>query len=68
MKLKVSRSLKMMRGAAIRTRKLARDMLLFWKRIDKERWYSSFLLYYTLVVSRVLLKCVSMHALSVGMR
>ncbi|KAG7027645.1 DNA helicase INO80, partial [Cucurbita argyrosperma subsp. argyrosperma] len=30
------RSLKMMRGAAIRTRKLARDMLLFWKRIDKE--------------------------------
>ncbi|XP_022925143.1 DNA helicase INO80-like isoform X2 [Cucurbita moschata] len=35
-KMKVSRSLKMMRGAAIRTRKLARDMLLFWKRIDKE--------------------------------
>ncbi|KAM1255650.1 hypothetical protein ACFX1Q_029898 [Malus domestica] len=35
-KLKVSRSLKLMRGAAIRTRKLARDMLLFWKRIDKE--------------------------------
>ncbi|XP_038720061.1 chromatin-remodeling ATPase INO80-like [Tripterygium wilfordii] len=35
-KLKVSRSLKLMRGAAIRTRKLARDMLLFWKRVDKE--------------------------------
>lgn len=35
-KMKVSRSLKLMRGAAIRTRKLARDMLLFWKRIDKE--------------------------------
>ncbi|RXI04738.1 hypothetical protein DVH24_039012 [Malus domestica] len=35
-KVKVSRSLKLMRGAAIRTRKLARDMLLFWKRIDKE--------------------------------
>ncbi|KAJ4824645.1 putative DNA helicase ino80 [Turnera subulata] len=35
-KLKVSRSLKLMRGATIRTRKLARDMLLFWKRIDKE--------------------------------
>lgn len=34
--MKVSRSLKLMRGAAIRTRKLARDMLLFWKRIDKE--------------------------------
>ncbi|XP_077252538.1 DNA helicase INO80-like protein isoform X2 [Tasmannia lanceolata] len=36
-KLKVSRSLKLMRGAAIRTRKLARDMLVFWKRIDKEQ-------------------------------
>ena len=35
-KLKVSRSLKIMRGAAFRTRKLARDMLLFWKRVDKE--------------------------------
>lgn len=35
-KVKVSRSLKLMRGAAIRTRKLARDMLVFWKRVDKE--------------------------------
>jgi len=35
-KMKVSRSLKLMRGAAIRTRKLARDMVLFWKRVDKE--------------------------------
>ncbi|XAR69491.1 DNA helicase [Bertholletia excelsa] len=35
-KLKVSRSLKLMRGAAIRTRKMARDMLVFWKRVDKE--------------------------------
>ncbi|XP_052173015.1 chromatin-remodeling ATPase INO80 isoform X2 [Diospyros lotus] len=35
-KMKVSRSHKLMRGAAIRTRKLARDMLLFWKRVDKE--------------------------------
>ncbi|KAI7739904.1 hypothetical protein M8C21_011145 [Ambrosia artemisiifolia] len=35
-KMKVSRSLKLMRGASIRTRKLARDMLVFWKRIDKE--------------------------------
>ncbi|KAM7257338.1 hypothetical protein ACFE04_013079 [Oxalis oulophora] len=35
-KMKVSRSLKLMRGAPIRTRKLARDMLLFWKRVDKE--------------------------------
>lgn len=35
-KLKVSRSLKLMRGAAIRTRKLARDMVIFWKRVDKE--------------------------------
>lgn len=34
--MKVSRSLKVTRGAAIRTRKLARDMLLLWKRIDKE--------------------------------
>ncbi|XP_072977502.1 chromatin-remodeling ATPase INO80 isoform X1 [Typha angustifolia] len=36
-KLKVSRSFKLMRGAAIRTRKLARDMLIFWKRVDKEQ-------------------------------
>lgn len=36
-KLKVSRSIKLMRGASIRTRKLARDMLVFWKRIDKEQ-------------------------------
>ncbi|KAL6902098.1 hypothetical protein ACP4OV_004974 [Aristida adscensionis] len=36
-KLKVSRSLKLMRCAAIRTRKLARDMSLFWKRVDKEQ-------------------------------
>ncbi|KAJ0699931.1 putative DNA helicase chromatin remodeling SNF2 family [Helianthus annuus] len=35
-KMKVSRSLKLMRGASLRTRKLARDMLVFWKRIDKE--------------------------------
>ncbi|CAH9068725.1 unnamed protein product [Cuscuta epithymum] len=35
-KLKVGRSLKIMRGAGIRTRKLARDMLVFWKRVDKE--------------------------------
>ncbi|KAF5194649.1 Chromatin-remodeling atpase ino80 [Thalictrum thalictroides] len=36
-KFKVSRSIKLMRGAALRTRKLARDMLAFWKRIDKEQ-------------------------------
>ncbi|OVA07298.1 SNF2-related [Macleaya cordata] len=36
-KLKVSRSVRLMRGAAIRTRKLARDMLVFWKRVDKEQ-------------------------------
>ncbi|CAI9099819.1 OLC1v1036698C1 [Oldenlandia corymbosa var. corymbosa] len=35
-KLKVSRSLKWMRGAGLRSRKLARDMLVFWKRVDKE--------------------------------
>ncbi|CAA0829860.1 DNA helicase INO80 [Striga hermonthica] len=35
-KMKVSRSLKLMRGAAIRTRRMARDMLVLWKRIDKE--------------------------------
>ncbi|KAL3819763.1 hypothetical protein ACJIZ3_005668 [Penstemon smallii] len=35
-KMKVSRSLKLMRNAALRTRKLARDMLVFWKRVDKE--------------------------------
>ncbi|KAJ3683791.1 hypothetical protein LUZ60_014018 [Juncus effusus] len=36
-KLKATRSLKLMRSAAIRTRKLARDMLIFWKRVDKEQ-------------------------------
>ncbi|XP_026425969.1 chromatin-remodeling ATPase INO80-like isoform X1 [Papaver somniferum] len=36
-KLKVSRSLKVMRGAAARTRKLARDMLVFWRKVDKEQ-------------------------------
>ncbi|XP_027348851.1 chromatin-remodeling ATPase INO80-like isoform X2 [Abrus precatorius] len=35
-RMKVSRSLKWTRTAGMRTRKLARDMLLFWKRIDKE--------------------------------
>ncbi|KAK6945255.1 DBINO domain [Dillenia turbinata] len=35
-KNKVSRSLRLMRGASIRTRKLARDVLVFWKRVDKE--------------------------------
>lgn len=34
--MKVSRSLKWTRTASMRTRKLARDMLLFWKRIEKE--------------------------------
>uniref|UniRef100_A0A2P2MVL9 DNA helicase INO80 isoform X1 n=1 Tax=Rhizophora mucronata TaxID=61149 RepID=A0A2P2MVL9_RHIMU len=34
--MKASKSLKLMRSAVIRTRKLARDMLLFWKRVDKE--------------------------------
>lgn len=34
--MKVSRSLKWTRNASMRTRKLSRDMLLFWKRIDKE--------------------------------
>lgn len=41
--MKISRSLKLMRGAAIRTRKLARDMQLFWKRVDKEMVYFCFL-------------------------
>lgn len=36
-KMKVSRSLKLMKTAAIRTRKLARDMLILWKRVDKEQ-------------------------------
>ncbi|XP_074578356.1 chromatin-remodeling ATPase INO80 [Curcuma longa] len=36
-KLKVSRSLRFMRSAAVRTRRLARDMLIFWKKVDKEQ-------------------------------
>lgn len=36
-KTKISRSLKWMRGAPARTRKLARDMLVFWKKVDKEQ-------------------------------
>ncbi|KAH9613368.1 hypothetical protein KSS87_004845 [Heliosperma pusillum] len=35
-KMKVSRSLRLMRGASMRTRKLARDMLVYWKRLEKE--------------------------------
>ncbi|XP_031494199.1 chromatin-remodeling ATPase INO80 [Nymphaea colorata] len=35
-KLRATRSLKYMRGAPMRTRKLARDMLVFWKRMDRE--------------------------------
>ncbi|KAJ7972181.1 DNA helicase INO80 [Quillaja saponaria] len=35
-RMKVNRSLKWMRGGPSRTRKLARDMFLFWKRVDKE--------------------------------
>lgn len=43
-RMKVSRSLKWTRAAGMRTRKLARDMLLFWKRIDKEMvYFNSFL-------------------------
>jgi len=43
-RMKVSRSLKLTRAAGMRTRKLARDMLLFWKRIDKEMvYFNSFL-------------------------
>lgn len=29
--------MKLMRSAPVRTRKLARDMLIFWKRVDKEQ-------------------------------
>uniref|UniRef100_A0A1D1YT28 Chromatin-remodeling ATPase INO80 n=1 Tax=Anthurium amnicola TaxID=1678845 RepID=A0A1D1YT28_9ARAE len=36
-KLKVGRSLKLMRGASVRTRKLARDVLAYWKKADKEQ-------------------------------
>lgn len=35
-KMKVSRSLRLMRGAGLRTKRLAKDMLAFWKRVDKE--------------------------------
>ncbi|KAL2923492.1 Chromatin-remodeling ATPase INO80 [Bienertia sinuspersici] len=35
-KMKVSRSLRLMNIAASRTRKLARDMLVYWKRLEKE--------------------------------
>ncbi|PWZ05304.1 DNA helicase INO80 [Zea mays] len=37
-KLKVSRSLKLMRCAAVRTRKFVKDMQMFWKRVDKEQY------------------------------
>lgn len=32
-----------MRSAAIRTRRLARDMLIFWKRVDKEQVFFNLL-------------------------
>lgn len=35
-KLKVSRSVRLMRNSVIRTRKLARDMVVYWKRLEKE--------------------------------
>ncbi|GAB2295564.1 Putative DNA helicase ino80 [Dionaea muscipula] len=35
-KAKANRSLRLMKGAAFRTRKLARDMLVYWKRVEKE--------------------------------
>ncbi|XP_020226149.1 chromatin-remodeling ATPase INO80 [Cajanus cajan] len=35
-KMKVSRSLKLIKGASGRPRKLVRDMLLLWKQVDKE--------------------------------
>ncbi|CAN7095273.1 unnamed protein product [Brassica rapa subsp. narinosa] len=35
-KMKVARSFKLPRSAPIRTRKISRDMLLFWKRFDKQ--------------------------------
>ena len=35
----VGRSIKMMRGTATRTRKLARDFLLYWNIIDREQVY-----------------------------
>ncbi|KFK34966.1 hypothetical protein AALP_AA5G217000 [Arabis alpina] len=35
-RIKVARSFKMPRSAPIRTRKISRDMLLFWKRYDKQ--------------------------------
>ncbi|CAH2063854.1 unnamed protein product [Thlaspi arvense] len=35
-RIKVARSYKMPRSAPIRTRKISRDMLLFWKRYDKQ--------------------------------
>ncbi|XP_010544952.2 PREDICTED: DNA helicase INO80-like [Tarenaya hassleriana] len=35
-RMKVGRSYKLPRGAPIRTRKMSRDMLLFWKRYDKQ--------------------------------
>lgn len=47
--MKVSRSLKLMRGAAIRTRKLARDMSIFWKRVDKEMVNLLSLQYYHII-------------------
>ncbi|XXG70943.1 hypothetical protein AAC387_Pa07g0306 [Persea americana] len=36
-KNKVSRSLRLMKAAPIRSRKMTRDMQLFWKRVDKEQ-------------------------------
>ena len=47
--MKVSRSLKLMRGAGLRTRKLARDMLVFWKRVDREM-VLCFLIYFSYVI------------------
>lgn len=44
-RMKVARSFKLPRSAPIRTRKISRDMLLFWKRYDKQMVHFLFSMY-----------------------
>lgn len=61
-RMKVSRSLKWIRGASTRTRKLARDMLLFWKRIDKEMvHFNSFVKHILVLKSNVSIGLLKWH-------
>lgn len=62
-KMKISRSLKWTRTASMRSRKLARDMLLFWKRIDKEMVFFYLLLKLIDFMVQIIKLCLGGHCI-----